>query len=49
MRGYQMPDQVASCTRAGTRGYNDDLAIAPDGKTLLFTRMSLDRPNEILR
>jgi dipeptidyl aminopeptidase/acylaminoacyl peptidase len=30
-----------------TRGYNDDLAITRDGKTLLFTRMSLLHPNEI--
>jgi dipeptidyl aminopeptidase/acylaminoacyl peptidase len=30
-----------------TRGYDDDLALTPDGKTLLFTRMSLQRPIEI--
>jgi dipeptidyl aminopeptidase/acylaminoacyl peptidase len=28
-------------------GTNDDLAISPDGKTLLFTRMSVAAPNEI--
>jgi dipeptidyl aminopeptidase/acylaminoacyl peptidase len=28
-------------------GYNDDLTITPDGKTLLFTRMSVAAPNEI--
>jgi dipeptidyl aminopeptidase/acylaminoacyl peptidase len=28
-------------------GYNDDLAVMPDGKTLLFTRMSLQAPTEI--
>jgi dipeptidyl aminopeptidase/acylaminoacyl peptidase len=27
--------------------YNDDLAITPDGKTLVFTRMSIEAPNEI--
>src|SRR6185437_13662556 len=27
--------------------YNDDLAITPDGKKLLFTRMSIKAPNEI--
>ncbi|MGB8918638.1 MAG: prolyl oligopeptidase family serine peptidase, partial [Candidatus Sulfotelmatobacter sp.] len=32
-----------------TRGYDDDLAITADGKTLLFTRMSLQRPTEIYR
>jgi len=30
-----------------TRATNDDLAIAPDGKTLYFTRMSVRAPNEI--
>jgi len=28
-------------------GHNDDLSITPDGKTLLFTRMSVKAPNEI--
>jgi dipeptidyl aminopeptidase/acylaminoacyl peptidase len=28
-------------------GYNDDLALTPDGKTLLFTRMSIAAPTEI--
>lgn len=27
--------------------YNDDLAVTPDGKTLVFTRMSIEAPNEI--
>ena len=30
-----------------TRGFDDDLAISPDGKILLFTRMSLQRPIEV--
>ena len=30
-----------------TRGYDDDFAFAPDGKTLFFTRMSIRRPSEI--
>jgi dipeptidyl aminopeptidase/acylaminoacyl peptidase len=30
-------------------GFNDDLAITPDGKTLLFTQMSLQHPNRILK
>jgi dipeptidyl aminopeptidase/acylaminoacyl peptidase len=33
--------------QAWARGYADDLAFSPDGKTLFFTRMSLKRPNEI--
>jgi dipeptidyl aminopeptidase/acylaminoacyl peptidase len=28
-------------------GYNDDLALTPDGKRLLFTRMSIAAPTEI--
>jgi dipeptidyl aminopeptidase/acylaminoacyl peptidase len=28
-------------------GFNDDLVLANNGETLLFTRMSLQRPNEI--
>jgi len=28
-------------------GFNDDLAMSRDGNTILFTRMSIDRPNEI--
>jgi dipeptidyl aminopeptidase/acylaminoacyl peptidase len=29
------------------RGFNDDVTVAPDGKTLFFTRMSITSPNEI--
>jgi dipeptidyl aminopeptidase/acylaminoacyl peptidase len=28
-------------------GYDDDITVTPDGKTLLFTRMSFKAPNEI--
>ena len=31
------------------RGFNDDLAVADGGKTLIFTRMSLEYPSEIYR
>jgi dipeptidyl aminopeptidase/acylaminoacyl peptidase len=30
-------------------GFNDDLIVTPDGKTVVFTRMSLAGPNEIHR
>src|SRR3984885_395931 len=30
-------------------GYNDDIALTPDGKTIVFTRMSLSFPNEIYK
>ena len=33
--------------RALVGGYNDDLAVTHDGKTLLFSRMSISAPNEI--
>ncbi|MGD0413849.1 MAG: S9 family peptidase [Terriglobales bacterium] len=29
------------------RGFNDDLAVTPDGKILLFTRMSIKAPNQV--
>jgi len=32
-----------------TNNYDDDLVISPDGKLLLFSRMSLRAPNEIYR
>jgi dipeptidyl aminopeptidase/acylaminoacyl peptidase len=32
-----------------TRGYDDDLALSPDGKTLLFTQNSIASPIEIHR
>jgi dipeptidyl aminopeptidase/acylaminoacyl peptidase len=30
-----------------SRGFNDDLAVSAESKTLLFTRMSIQHPNEI--
>jgi dipeptidyl aminopeptidase/acylaminoacyl peptidase len=32
-----------------TRGYDDDMTFSPDGNTLFFTRMSIQRPAEIQR
>jgi dipeptidyl aminopeptidase/acylaminoacyl peptidase len=32
-----------------TRGYDDDLTLSRDGKTLLFTRMSIESPTEIYK
>lgn len=32
-----------------TRGANDDMVVTPDGKTLVFTRMSVEAPNEIYK
>jgi dipeptidyl aminopeptidase/acylaminoacyl peptidase len=36
-----------SSRRTIVAGYNDDLALTPNGKTLLFTRMSIAAPTEI--
>ena len=33
--------------RALVGGYNDDPLVTPDGKTILFTRMSITAPTEI--
>jgi dipeptidyl aminopeptidase/acylaminoacyl peptidase len=38
----EMPELIAE-------GFNDDLAVTPDGSTVLFTRMSLKAPAEIYR
>jgi dipeptidyl aminopeptidase/acylaminoacyl peptidase len=32
-----------------SRGFNDDLALNADGRTLLFTRMSIQSPNELFK
>jgi dipeptidyl aminopeptidase/acylaminoacyl peptidase len=32
-----------------TRGANDDVQVSPDGKALVFSRMSVQAPNEIYR
>ena len=32
-----------------TRGANDDIQVSPDGKTLVFSRMSVQAPNEVYR
>ena len=45
-------DQAAGMKEIGdrmpvVRGYNDDPIVTPDGKALLFTRMSLRAPTEI--
>lgn len=31
------------------RGHNDDMQFTSDGKTMVFTRMSIERPNEIYK
>jgi dipeptidyl aminopeptidase/acylaminoacyl peptidase len=38
---------LVSSTRSLVGGFDDDVTVTPDGKKLLFTRMSLAAPNEI--
>jgi len=45
--GKPTPGFAVQVNERVTRGYDDDLAMSPDGKTLLFTRMSIASPIEI--
>jgi len=40
-------DATSAARRALVAGFDDDVAVAPNGKTLAFTRMSLKAPIEI--
>jgi dipeptidyl aminopeptidase/acylaminoacyl peptidase len=40
-------DSPATSRRTLVGGYNDDLSITPDNKTLLFSRMSISAPTEV--
>ena len=46
---YQISVDPAGAPREITRGSNDDLVVTPDGKTLVFTRMSIQAPNEVFK
>ena len=47
-KGSEIPTRPANVKiNAFLPGFNDDLAVAADGKTLFFTRMSLEAPTEI--
>jgi dipeptidyl aminopeptidase/acylaminoacyl peptidase len=39
----------SNAIREITRGVNDDLNITPDGKTLVFSRLSAQAPNEVYK
>ncbi|HUO32792.1 MAG TPA: prolyl oligopeptidase family serine peptidase [Bryobacteraceae bacterium] len=45
-QGMRVPTRVF-IVQAITRGFDDGLSLAPGGRTLLFARMSLQRPSEI--
>jgi dipeptidyl aminopeptidase/acylaminoacyl peptidase len=44
---FEVNLDVPGAVREMIAGHNDDLVITPDGKTLLFTRMSIRAPSEI--
>ncbi|MBZ5505745.1 MAG: S9 family peptidase [Acidobacteriia bacterium] len=50
---YQLDIQAApagpSHIHEITRGVDDDLSVTPDGKTLVFTRLSAQAPNEVYK
>src|SRR5208282_3259271 len=46
-RSAASPGRKDSYIRRTEFGFNDDLAVSPDGKRLLFTRMALTHPTEI--
>jgi dipeptidyl aminopeptidase/acylaminoacyl peptidase len=46
---YRIDVEAAAAPQEITRGANDDLVVTPDGKTLVFTRMSAQAPNEVYK
>ena len=46
---YRINVDPAGAPQEVTRGSNDDLVVTPDGKTLVFTRMSMQSPNEVYK
>ena len=46
---YRIDVQQAGTPQEITRGADDDLVVSPDGKTLVFTRMSIQAPSEIYK
>ena len=51
LRDKMIPISTGEASRSLNNdfGYSDDLALTSDGKTLLFTRMTLQRPTEIFK
>src|SRR5207244_9938906 len=46
---YRLDVEQAGMPQEVTRGANDDLVLTPDAKTLVFTRMSAQAPNEVYK
>ncbi len=45
--GLSSDNTLVSSARSLVGGFDDDITVTPDGKKLLFTRMSIAAPNEI--
>ena len=48
-RIYKVPLSTPDWRLVVRGSYNDDPSITPDGKTIVFTRMSIEAPNEIYK
>jgi dipeptidyl aminopeptidase/acylaminoacyl peptidase len=48
-RGEHVPSTAQYPVKEITRGVNDDLNVTPDGKSLVFSRLSVQAPNEVYR
>jgi dipeptidyl aminopeptidase/acylaminoacyl peptidase len=46
---YQVPVSGGAPRRLISEGFNDDVKIAPDGKSMIFTRQSIRQPIELFR
>ena len=47
--GVSRAQHSAKAIQEITRGVNDELSVTPDGKTLVFTRLSVQAPNEVYK
>jgi dipeptidyl aminopeptidase/acylaminoacyl peptidase len=45
--GLSSDNTLVSSARSLVGGFDDDITVTPDGKKLLFTRMSIAAPNEV--
>jgi dipeptidyl aminopeptidase/acylaminoacyl peptidase len=46
---YSIPTAGGTVQKLVTDGFNDDISITPDNKTLVFTRQSAQKPIEVFR
>lgn len=48
-KGEHIPSTAQYPVQEITRGVNDELSVTPDGKTLVFTRLSVQSPSEVYK